>query len=111
MTETQFLEQAERVLAAIDLALTQLGERADLDLDIARTGPVLTVDLPNGTKLVINTQAAVQQLWVAARSGGYHYALGADGLWRDTRDGSELFAALSALLTAQSGVPIQIQKI
>lgn len=109
MTETEFLAHAERALDRVEAALTEAAERAHLDIDANRAGNVLTLGLDNGARLVINSQAAMQQLWVAARSGGHHYALAADGLWRDTRDGSELFASLSKLLTAHGGAPIELQ--
>ncbi len=106
MTETEFLAQAEHALAAIEAALSSAQEEFDFDVDTHRSGNVLTLELENQSKLVINSQASMQQLWVAARSGGYHYALTQDGSWRDTRNGSELFAALSQLLSAQGGVPV-----
>ncbi len=108
MTETQFLERAEQALAHIEAALSTINDKADTDFDVSRVGNVLTIELPNHSKLVINSQASMQQLWVAARSGGYHYALAQDGSWRDTRDGSELFAALSKLLSHQGGVALQL---
>jgi CyaY protein len=66
---------------------------------------VLTLELGDGSKVVINSQAPMQQMWVAGRSGAFHYAWH-DGAWRDTRDGSELFAALSRLVSAQGGEPV-----
>jgi CyaY protein len=56
----------------------------------------------HGTKIIVNTQAPMQEIWVAARAGGFHYRLN-DGLWLDTRDGTELYAALSRLASGQAG--------
>jgi CyaY protein len=104
MTESEFLERAEACLQAIESALDDSG----VDCDVSRTGPVLDIELANGAKIVVNSQAAMQQLWVAARSGGYHYAW--DGAaWRDTRDGSELFASLSRIVSAQGGQPVVLK--
>ena len=47
----------------------------------------------------------MRELWVAARSGGFHYRQ-KDGKWLNTRDGSELFTALSEIVTAQGGAPV-----
>jgi CyaY protein len=102
MTETEFLEQAERTLAAIEAAVETVSE--DLDIEMSRAGNVLTLELANGSKVIVNSQAPTQQLWVAAKSGGFHYALAEDGKWRDTRDGSELFGALSKIVSGQGGV-------
>ena len=104
MTESEFLERAEACLDAIEAAL----EGSGVDCDLERHGPVLDVELDDGSKIVINSQAPMQQLWVAARSGGFHYAW--DGTaWRDTRDGSELFAALSRIVSAQGGSAVVLR--
>jgi len=98
MTESEFLERAEACLDAIESAL----EDSAVDCDLERHGPVLDVEFADGSKIVINSQTPMRQLWVAARSGGFHYAW--DGTaWRDTRDGSELFVALSRIVSAQGG--------
>jgi CyaY protein len=98
MSESEFLARAEAALAAIESAL----DAADLDVEPSRAGNVLTLELADGSKIVINTQAPMEQIWVAAKSGAFHYAW-REGEWRDTRDGSELFAALSRLLSALGG--------
>jgi CyaY protein len=57
--------------------------------------------------MIINRHAAAREIWVAAKSGGFHYRH--DGTaWRDTRDGDELFAALSRLVSAQAGAPVTL---
>lgn len=98
MTETEFLQRAERTLEAIEAAV----DAADADIEAARTGNVLTLELADGSRVVINAQAPMQQIWVAARGGAHHYAW-TDAAWRDTRDGSELFASLSRLISSQGG--------
>ena len=104
MTESEFLERAEACLEAIESAL----EGAPVDCDLERHGPVLDVEFADGSKIVINSQTPMRQLWVAARSGGFHYAW--DGAaWRDTRDGSELFAALSRIVSAQGGEAVVLR--
>ncbi|WP_246212060.1 iron donor protein CyaY [Usitatibacter palustris] len=73
------------------------------DLDIDLEGGVLTLGCPDGTKIIVNRQAPNREIWVAARSGGFHFAA-RDGAWRDTRSGEELFASLAAIIAAQAGV-------
>jgi CyaY protein len=98
MTETEFLQRAEATLDAIEASLDASG----LELECSRAGNVLTVELEDGSRIVVNTQAPTRQIWVAARSGGFHFA--ADGAaWRDTRGGTELFAALSRIVSEQGG--------
>lgn len=101
MNESEFHSRADAALVAIERAI----EAVDIDADSERQGGVLTLELADGSKIVVNTQTPMRQIWVAARSGGFHFAW-TDGAWRDTRDGRELFAALSAIVSSQGGVPV-----
>jgi CyaY protein len=101
MTESEFLERAEATLRQIETAV----DGADVDIELSRAGNVLTLELDDGSRIVVNSQAPMQQLWLAARSGAHHFAW-VDGAWRDTRDGSELFASLSRVVSAQGGTPV-----
>jgi CyaY protein len=104
MNETEFLAAAERTLDEIEAAV----EACDADIDTTRTGNVLTLELVDGSKIIVNSQTPTRQLWVAAKGGGYHFQW-SDGAWRDTRDGSEFFAALSRLVSAQGGVAVLLR--
>jgi CyaY protein len=106
MSETEFLTLAEAVLGRIETGLEQAGEDADVDLELSRNGNVLEIEfVDNGSKIIVNTQAPMQEIWVAARAGGFHYRLNGKD-WINTRDGSELFASLAALASAQGGAPL-----
>jgi CyaY protein len=105
MNEAEFHTRAEATLAAIERAI----EAVEIDADTERQGGVLTLELADGSKIVVNIQAPMQQIWVAARSGGFHFGWTADGVWRDTRDGRELFAALSAIVSSQGGTPVVLR--
>jgi CyaY protein len=99
MDETRFDALATQTLERIERALEQSGLDADFEL---REGGVLELEFANRSKIIVNRHSAAREIWVAARSGGFHFRW--DGsAWRDTRDGSELFAALSKLVSAQSG--------
>ena len=102
MTESEFEALADAAIAALERAL----EASALDVDLETRGSgVLEVEFADGGKIVINRHGAAREIWVAARSGGFHFRY--DGnRWRDNRDGSELFAALSRLCSAQSGTPV-----
>ena len=103
MTESEFLTVAGAVLDDIESRLERAADRAGLDVECSRSGNVLEIEfIDNSSKIIVNTQAPMQEIWVAARSGGFHYRLTAQQ-WRNTRDGSELFDALSALASAQAG--------
>jgi len=102
MTDAEFMQHAEDALADIEDAVDASG----LDIELSRAGNVLTLEFAGGARVVVNSQAPMKQLWVAARSGAHHYEW-RDG-WRDTRDGSELFAALSRIVSALGGSAIVI---
>lgn len=108
MTETEFLTVAGRVLDDVEAAFERAGDDADVDVECSRSGNVLEIEfVDTGSKIIVNTQAPMQEIWVAARAGGFHYRLN-DGRWLDTRSGSELYAALSQLASAQAGRPLTI---
>ena len=110
MSESEFLALAEAVLDAIETGMERAGEAADVDLECSRSGNVLEIEfIDQGSKIIVNTQAAMQEIWVAARAGGFHYRMSDDQRWTDTRDGSELFAALSRLASAQAGAILHIK--
>ena len=102
--EPDFAAAAERTLNAIEAAV----EACAVDIEATRSGNVLTLEMGDGSKIVVNSQAPMRQIWVAARSGGFHYDW-CDGSWRDTRDGSELFASLSRLVSVQSGSAVVLR--
>ena len=109
MSETEFLDQAESTLSRIEAAFDRLNDEDVIDVECKRSGNVLEVEfIDNGSKLIINSQAPLQELWVAAKAGGYHYKR-VDGQWINTRDGSELFASVSALASAQGGAAVTLR--
>lgn len=97
MDESQFEARAQAALEAIERSL----EAADVDCE-RKEGGVLEIEFDDGSKIIVNRHGAAREIWVAARSGGFHYRWDA-GAWRDSRDGTELFAALSQLVSAQLG--------
>ncbi|WLI89484.1 iron donor protein CyaY [Massilia sp. R2A-15] len=108
MSETEFLDLAQSTLDQIESKMDQLNDEDLLDVECKRSGNVLEIEfIDNGSKIIINSQAPMQEMWVAAKSGGFHYKR-VDGQWINTRDGSELFAALSALASAQGGVAVTL---
>jgi CyaY protein len=103
MTETEFHIAVDAVLARIENAL----DTAD-DLDLSLEGGVLTIECPDASRIIVNRQTPNREIWVAARSGGFHFRLrGAE--WRDTRSGDELFASLSRLLASQAGLEVRFE--
>ena len=99
MTETEYRQLADTAFTHIESVL----EHADNDLDYElAAGEVLEIEFDNGSKIIINRQTPNQEIWVAAKSGGFHYRW-LDNAWRNTRDGSELMQTLSSLIAQQGG--------
>ena len=104
MNEIDFEARASTALEALERALENAGE--DLDYEL-KAGGILEIEFEDGSKIIVNRHAAAREIWVAARSGGFHYRW--DGqAWRNTRDGSELFEALSALVSGQLGRGVRL---
>jgi CyaY protein len=106
VTETEFETLAGEALAALERAF----EFAAPDVDVQTKGAgVLEIEFDDGSKMVINRHGAAREIWVAARTGGFHFRH--DGsAWRDTRDGTELFAAVSRLASRQAGTPVVLER-
>ena len=108
MSDKTFLDLAELTLNTIEAALDRLNDEDVVDVECKRSGNVLEIEfIDNGSKIIVNSQAFTKELWVAAKAGGYHYRHNGTA-WIDTRDGSELFAALSSLASAQGGAAITL---
>jgi CyaY protein len=108
MTESEFLALAKSTLDRIEQCLDRLNDDDVVDVECKRSGNVLEVEfLSNGSKIIINSQAPLQEMWIAARSGGFHYKrIGEE--WRNTRNDTELFASLSEYVTEQGGAPVAL---
>lgn len=104
MTDMEFQHLAEQALSAIERALEASGAEVDID---SKEGGVLELEFPDRSRIIINRHSAAREIWVAAKGGGYHFRW-ENGQWRDTRDGAELFAALSGQITAQSRSPVAL---
>ena len=104
MTESEFETLAGTALVALESAF----EAALPDADVQAKGPgLIEIEFDDGSKMVINRHGAAREIWVAAKSGGFHFRH--DGsAWRDTRDGTELFAAVSKLASLQAGEPVEL---
>ena len=99
--DSDFSALADRVLQAIGAAL----DAADADVDWTLNDGVLTIDCGANGKLIVNRHVPSREIWVAAKSGGFHFRA-QDNVWRDTRNASALGAALSGLLRAQAAVEV-----
>ena len=104
MNDSEFNTLADAALSRIETGL----DACDADLDFAMVSAgVLEIEFADRSKIIVNRHGAAKELWVAARSGGFHFRWDGQS-WRDTRDGGELQAALSALVSAQCGSVVSL---
>lgn len=101
-SEAEFNQAAAATLAHIEQAL----EAAELDFETPADG-ILEVEFDDGSKIIINRHGAAREIWVAARSGGFHFRP-QDGGWVDTKDGTPLYTKLAALVAAQGGGAVSL---
>ncbi|MDP3700190.1 MAG: iron donor protein CyaY [Hylemonella sp.] len=106
MTDTEFMDRAERVLRAIEASCDRINDESDVDIDNQRVGGMVTLVFQDRSQIVVNLQKPLHELWLAARSGGYHYKF--DGRqWLDTKGQGEFFANLSRYATEQAGTTLE----
>lgn len=105
MTDLDYLNHAEALLRHIELACDRINDATDADIDNQRVGGMITLTFPSRSQIVINLQKPLQEVWMAARAGGYHYRF--DGQrWLDTKSGSEFLQDLTQQASAQAGMPL-----
>lgn len=106
LSDAEYQRETSALLARIEAAADRWLQDEVIDLDTHRTGGLLELAFPNGSKIIVNTQPPLHEVWLAAKAGGFHYRH-VDGQWRDTRDGSEFIESLSNHASAQAGKPLQ----
>ena len=115
LSDTGFYAIAEKTLKAIEISLEEAFQETDLDLDISRQGGnVVNIQFEDKSVIVVNTQSPLQEIWVAAKEGGFHYKWSgtlSEPLWLDTKTGAELFSELSRLASQQAKTTLVVKFI
>lgn len=109
MQESEFLQLTEKTLTKLEDVLTTALDNANLDYDIARQDILIELTLPDRSKMIINGQLAMQQIWVACRLGAFH-CVWHDGQWHDTKTKQTVFALLESMLKQILGVDIELDE-
>jgi len=105
LSDAEYDRRARAVLAAVEAASDRFLQDEVIDIDTSRTGGLLELAFPNGSKVVLNTQPPLHELWLAAGAGGFHFRTVGER-WID-REGRELFDVLSECASAQAGRPLR----
>jgi CyaY protein len=98
-SDSDFITAADATLSTIGLALDAALETSDLDIDWSMNDGILEIEGDDG-KIIVNRHVPNREIWVAARSGGFHFRA-QDGTWRDTRSGEDLATALARVLRSE----------
>jgi len=106
MTDPEFMDRAEALLRRVEASCDRINDETDADIDNQRVGGMVTLTFRNGSQIVVNLQKPLHEVWMAARSGGFHYKF--DGAqWIDTKGNGEFFANLTRCAGEQAGRPLQ----
>lgn len=104
MNDVEYDELTDAVLLAVEEAI----ERLDLDLDFESNGGLLSISFPDKSKIIINKQPPLQQLWVATKFNGHHFEW-QNGQWIDNRSGTEFWQLVSTAVSKQAGVVVNLE--
>ena len=113
MEESDFHKRVDAILAVIEAAM----DNTDSDIDAELNGGILSLTFENGSKIIINRQTPNREIWVAAKSGGFHFRYEEQpsntdqhanssrqklARWHNTRTGEPLAGLLTRVVTEQA---------
>ena len=107
MNDTEFHQLADKLMRYIEEAIDNID--GDADIDYETNGGVMSLSFENGTKIIINKQEPMHQIWLATKSGGYHFDY-RDDRWYCDRSGQEFLSLLSEACSQQSGEDLSLLK-
>ncbi len=108
MTDLEYMDRAEALLRGVEAGCDRLNDETDADIDNQRVGGMVTLTFSNRSQIIVNLQKPLQEVWMAARAGGFHYKF--DGQrWMDTKGQGEFFEHLSRYASEQAGTPLDFR--
>ncbi len=107
LTDAEYDAKTSAVLSRLETVVDAWLDDDVMDVDQHRTGGLLELEFPDRSKIVVNTQPPLHELWLASRRGGFHFKF-VDGHWRDTKDGVEFFTRLSEECSFHAGKTLTV---
>lgn len=107
MNESEFNDIVDNILIEIEDAVEEACDESGADIDYETSSGILTLTFSNGSQIIINRQAPMQQIWVAAKQGGFHFDFNSESEQWLCND-KELYTALSEYCTDQAGQEIKL---
>ncbi|WPO99792.1 iron donor protein CyaY [Pseudomonas sp. HR96] len=97
---------------ATQQALEDIFDESGLDVDLENSAGVLTVKFENSSQLIFSRQEPLRQLWLAARSGGFHFDYDEDSkAWMCDSSDELLSEMLTRVTLEQAGVELDFDEI
>ena len=107
MTDREFHERADALLDQLESLADSWLQRDVIDVDALRAGGLLEMSFPNRSKLVVNKQPPLHEIWLASREGGYHFRWnGAE--WLDTKTSVSFQSVFAEQASRQGGQPLSL---
>jgi CyaY protein len=103
MEDNEFFDLVEGIFNDIEDQIDEL----EFDIDIDVSGGLLSIVFPEGSSCVLSKQVANHEIWVAAKSGGFHLQH-KDNNWVCSTTGENLSTLLSRVFTEQLGVEVSL---
>ncbi len=103
MNDSQYHQMVDDVLIQLEEAL----DECEVDIDYESAEGILTLIFLNGSKIILNKQAPLHQLWVATKFNGHHFNY-QDGKWIDERTGVEFWSFIDEATSKQAGQTVSL---
>ena len=104
MNDTEYHQMVDDIFIELEEALDDV----EADLDYESAGGILTIIFPDQTKIILNKQPPLHQIWVATKFNGHHFNL-QDDQWIDERSGAEFWSFMDQAATKQAGQPVRFR--
>lgn len=108
MTDLEYAQHADTLLQHVERRCDAICDSSDVDIDSQRSGGMITLTFPNASQIILNKQPPLQEIWLAAKSGGYHFKWSGRE-WLDTKGQGEITAVLTREASAQAGSPLNFK--
>lgn len=100
MNINTYQQLSDALFNEIEKQLDVLIDQDEIDLDYETIGNVISISFPNHSKIIINKQEPIHQIWLANKEQGYHFDY-VDGEWRCSRTQEPFFTILNDSLKKQ----------
>ena len=103
MNDSQYHQMVDDILIQLEEAL----DDCEVDIDYESAEGILTLIFLNGTKIILNKQSPLHQLWVATKFNGHHFNF-QDDKWIDERTGVEFWSFIDEAASKQAEQPVSL---